>query len=422
MTATVPLRYLAEVNPPTREFDRLGWDESVTFMPLETVWADQRVDFSRRVAKSEVASGYTRFRDRDVLVPKVAPTFQAGRVVVATIGTPAGAGTTELHVVRSRPDISDPRFLAYVCRSAPFLAEGVSTFQGVAGLQRVPDEFVKSFPVASMNLDEQRRIADFLDTETAHIDGLVDARARQIDVLEERTLGVLAEQVAGRDALGERVSTGWAWMPEIPAAWTSGPVFAYFDVRLGKMLNPERAAGEHQRPYLRNANVHWYAIDADDLAEMSFAPDERRRYRVERGDLLVCEGGAGVAEAGVWASEVDEIYFQKSLHRCRATTGLPVEWLMYWLRLAKHSGAFAADGNLATIPHLTGDQLGSYRIPIPNDAPRRLVAIESSLASASAAAGVLAQSINLLRERRQALITAAVTGGLDVTTVRRVSA
>jgi len=195
VTATVPLRHLAEVNPPTREFDSLGRDESVTFMPLETVWADQRVDFSRRVPKREVASGYTRFRDRDVLVPKVAPTFQAGRVVVATIGTPAGAGTTELHVVRSRPDISDPRFLAYVCRSAPFLAEGVSTFQGVAGLQRVPDEFIKSFPVASMNLDEQCRIADFLDTETARIDHLLTLRVRQEAALAAQHDAAITESI-----------------------------------------------------------------------------------------------------------------------------------------------------------------------------------------------------------------------------------
>jgi type I restriction enzyme S subunit len=334
---------------------------------------------------------------------------------VGTIGTLAITATWNQALVgiEAHPEIADSRFIAYWLEH---LRPTFSALFRTNTQENLNAEQVGNLPFPEVPLDEQRRIADFLDTETTHIDGLVDARTRQIDVLEERTLGVLAEQIAGRDAFGERVSTGWQSMPEIPAAWTVGPVFAYFDVRLGKMLNPERATGLHQRPYLRNANVHWYAGDADDLSEMSFAPDERARYRVERGDLLVCEGGAGVAEAGVWASEVDEVYFQKSLHRCRATTDLPVEWLMYWLRLAKHAGTFAADGNLATIPHLTGDQLGSYRIPIPNDAPRRLAAIESSLASASAAADVLARSIDLLRERRQVLITAAVTGQLDVTT------
>ena len=78
MADTVRLRFLAEVNPPTPAFDRIADEELVTFMPLETVWADGRADTSRARPKAEVSTGYVRFMEGDILSPKVTPTFQAG--------------------------------------------------------------------------------------------------------------------------------------------------------------------------------------------------------------------------------------------------------------------------------------------------------------------------------------------------------
>lgn len=300
-------------------------------------------------------------------------------------------------------------------------AFGSGLFAAVAGgasIYHLSAERVRGLAVPVPPLDEQRRIADFLDTETARLDALIDARHQQVTLLQEQAMATIAAVVSGTDTAGPRVATPWPWMPSLPATWTTGPVYGYYDVQLGKMLNPERASGPNRRPYLRNANVHWFEIDTGDLAEMSFEPQERLRYRVEPGELLVCEGGAGVAEAAVWPGEQPEIYFQKSLHRCRARTDLSVEWLMYWLRLAKACGVFDADGNLATIPHLTGEQLASYRIPIPRDGPLRVARIGDALDRISAAVRRLQASVILLAERRQTVITAAVTGQLDVATAR----
>ena len=321
-------------------------------------------------------------------------------------------------LIRFRPRPStDPRFLAYVAESTPF-QDAVQADAISSTIQNFNAERYANIKVPNPPLDEQRRIADFLDTETARLDGLAAARIEQFGSLRERALAVLADELCGRGEPGRRIATGWPWMPDLPAAWDVGPVFAYYDVQLGKMLNQERASGRHQRPYLRNANVHWYDIDTTDLAEMSFEPEERRRYRVEVGDLLICEGGAGVAEAAIWQGDVPEIYFQKSLHRCRPIGDLPSEWLMHWLRLAKAAGVFTADGNLATIPHLTGEQLRSYRIPIPIDGAAWVARIRAALARTDSAAEALKESVEVMKERRQALITAAVTGQLEVTTAR----
>ncbi len=304
------------------------------------------------------------------------------------------------------------RWLYYVLLAIDL--KGPSQDVGVPGLSR---EFAYSTLIpAPPPLEEQRRIADFLDAETSRIDQLVSARKRQIQLLEDRNLAAIGSMLSGAGCDGPRRATGWDWLPEVPATWGIGPIYAYFDTELGKMLNPERAGGDRQRPYLRNANVGWFKINTDDVATMEFTPSEVRRYSLNPGDLLVCEGGAGVAEAGVWDGRIDDCYFQKSLHRVRSRGELPVEWLMYWLRLAKTSGVFDAGGNLATIPHLTGEQLRRYRIPIPV-APQPLIEeLSSTMDSVSSACSTLLSALHLLSERRQALITAAVTGQFDVTT------
>ena len=65
---------IAEVNPSVPEFDDIADSESVTFMPLEACWPDGRADTSRRAKKADVGAGYTRFRDGDVILPKITPT------------------------------------------------------------------------------------------------------------------------------------------------------------------------------------------------------------------------------------------------------------------------------------------------------------------------------------------------------------
>jgi type I restriction enzyme S subunit len=307
----------------------------------------------------------------------------------------------------------NPSFLRHALASR-VTQETINMLKGGMGVPHLFQWDINRLPIPLPPEEEQRRIADFLDAETARFEALAYKRAKQIEGLAERELALIVDMLSGGCKSGNGKPTGWPWLPEIPTEWSVGPVYAYFSTELGKMLNAERASGPDQRPYLRNANVHWYTIDTDDLASMDFSPDEVSRYSVRQGDLLVCEGGAGVAEAAVWDGRLQECYFQKSLHRVRRAGPVPVEWLMYWLRLAKACGVFEAEGNIATIPHLTGEQLRQYRIPIPSDGDSLVKRAGEEIARLTSVRTKLMQAQNLLAERRQALITAAVTGQIDV--------
>lgn len=385
-------------------------------LPLLTVVSALGVavrDLSEGRAPSEDLSAYRVVAPGDLVVNKLWARFGAyGVSPCAGIISPA---YWVLDVDQSRVY---PPYLHHLLRSAPYLAEiGRISRNLPPNSYDLSWEQFRAVPVALPDLQEQRRIADFLNDQVALLDRALGLRHQQLTLSAERDVAVMADALSGgRQAV---VSTGTAWLPMIPRSWTLAPVRALYEVLLGKMLNPERAGGSHPKPYLRNANVHWFDVSHEDLAVMSFEPGEQARFRVHPGDLLVCEGGAGVAEAGVWRGEVDEVYYQKSLHRVRSTGHLPVEWLMYWLRVAKYAGQFESAGNLATIPHLTGEQLRAYRIPVPPPGQVPLPSLERQVREASDLRHLQRRSAGLLQERKQALVTAAVTGQLDVTTSRR---
>lgn len=119
----IKLHHVAQINPSTPEFDRLLPTSEIPFVPLEAVWRTG-VLLSRRRPKSEVDFGYTRFREGDILVPKITPTFQADRSVIAEgLDSGVAAGTTELHVVRVGAEV-DVRYIRYLFSSRPFLHGG----------------------------------------------------------------------------------------------------------------------------------------------------------------------------------------------------------------------------------------------------------------------------------------------------------
>ena len=191
---TPRLRHLAEINPSVPGWGQIPDDRLLTFVPLEAVWPRQ-IDFSRSRPKSETSTGYTRFMEGDIIVPKITPTFEADRSTWVN-GCPTSilTGTTELHVVRAGPRL-EPRYLDYLFSSHRFLQEGVCQMIGVAGQKRISDEWLRNYRIPIVALEAQRRIADYLDTETTHIDALISKKRHLIKLLEERWRFAVKQQM-----------------------------------------------------------------------------------------------------------------------------------------------------------------------------------------------------------------------------------
>lgn len=195
MTKTVPVWQYAEVNPATPEFKTLYEGAEVSFMPLETIWPGGRADYSSTVAWS-VKLSYSQFRQGDILVPKITPTFEAGRTIIAEIPTELGLASTEVHVVRPN-DSADARFLQYCFQSLPFLDEGAHSLQGVGNLRRITPRFVQEHRVLDATIDLQHAIADYLDRETGETDAMIAKLDELAATLETRRRSLVLNVLDG---------------------------------------------------------------------------------------------------------------------------------------------------------------------------------------------------------------------------------
>ena len=136
--------------------------------------------------------------------------------------------------------------------------------------------------------------------------------------------------------------------------------------QLGKMLNAKNQTGNHQRYYLANRNVQWFSLDFEDFRMMDFDEADRKKYALQDGDLLVCEGGE-IGRCAVWHNEIEDCYIQNAVHRVRCNpdliTPLFLGHILYYH--AQENGFSDIIGSKATIAHLPADKLKAMKIFVP---------------------------------------------------------
>jgi restriction endonuclease S subunit len=416
--AVTRLKFAAIVNPTkgNSDFDK-GSEQEVTFLPMERVSNDGKIDTSLKRPINDLWSGFTYFEEGDIIIAKITPCFENGKgAYLENLGSPVGFGSTEFHVLRPIEGTGEGKYLYYLTYSHAFRKVGEAFMTGAAGQKRIPTDFVSEYPLALPPLDEQRAIAAYLDRKTAAIDALVAKKRRLIERLAELRAAVIHRAVTkGLDPDAPMKDSGIEWLGEVPEGWEIAPLYARYEVQLGKMLDTKRIRGNNLAPYLRNVDVQWDHINTMDLPEMDFSEENRKKYRLRKGDILVCEGGE-VGRAAIWKEELDECFYQKALHRLRPYRDEFPRFIFYVLRTAAHLGVFQAVGNPNTIFHLTAEKLRTHRFPFPPLDEQRAIAAYLDRKT-SEIDGLIEREerlIERLAELRAALISEAVTGKIDV--------
>jgi type I restriction enzyme S subunit len=308
-----------------------------------------------------------------------------------------------------------PRFVFYLLdRNHVFLSHD----DGFNQTHLSNDVFTK-FPLLVPSPAEQIAIAAFLDAETAKIDELVAEQRRLIELLKEKRQAVISHAVTkGLNPKVPLKSSGIEWLDDVPQHWSIAAVRFRYTVQLGKMLDTEKITGKHLKPYLRVFDVQWGEINVEDLPQMDFDPSVRERFRLTLGDLLINEGGSYPGRSAIWNGELEECYFQKALHRlrpCNPTTDT-TRFFFYIMAWATAFGVFTAGGNESTIEHLPAEKFRKYRFAFPPMSEQLAIAnfLDRELSRLDALTNEAEHAIELLQERRTALISAAVTGKIDV--------
>ncbi|HCD1253338.1 TPA: restriction endonuclease subunit S [Citrobacter freundii] len=261
-------------------------------------------------------------------------------------------------------------------------------------------------------------IASGLDRETARFDALIAKKTRFIELLKEKRQALITHAVTkGLNPKAKMKASGVEWIGEVPEHWAVCKLSYRYSVELGKMLDEKRITGQHPIPYLRNKDVQWDSINTAELPVMDIAPNEHERYTVRNGDLLVCEGG-DIGRSAVWRGSDNVIGYQKALHRLRSLSPDKdcVEFYVYVLGAAKRNGVFEEGETKSTISHLPAEKFREYRFAFPpvDEQIEIMTSLKQTLGRIDLLTEKTQRSIDLLRERRAAFITAAVTGQIDL--------
>ena len=208
--------------------------------------------------------------------------------------------------------------------------------------------------------------------------------------------------------------SGIEWIGEIPEGWKVSKVSTFFDIQLGKMLQPSQEnESDTYESYLCAANLGNNKLKMEPLKQMWFSREDKEKFSVRCGDLLVVEGG-DVASSDIIAEPVHGLYIQNALHRVRSRNGFELRFLRYYLSIAKASGHIDLICNKATIAHFTKDKFGALPyVVVPLEEQKRIADyLDSECARIDAVIEQTRASIEEYKKLKQAVITQAVTKGI----------
>ncbi len=175
MKAVASLKDICTIAPSKSEVNNLHLKgKEVSFLPMEDLSIGLKNVIPQKCrAIEEVTGSYTFFAEGDILLAKVTPCFENGKLGIATnLVNGIGFGSSEFIVIRPNIARVIPSYLYYRLQDGSFRKEGRTLMIGACGLKRLPKSFVANTSLYLPSLPEQQRIVDILDREFAKIDAL----------------------------------------------------------------------------------------------------------------------------------------------------------------------------------------------------------------------------------------------------------
>ena len=149
---------------------------------------------------------------------------------------------------------------------------------------------------------------------------------------------------------------------EIPESWVWCKFQDIANSELGKTMNKASDKGG-EVPYLCSINVYWDKVDLSNVKVAPFSIAEKEKYLLQKGDLLICEGGE-VGRCAIWSND-KTMYYQNALHRVRFYGDISSKFIQNVIRIYKTMGIIDKNSKGMTIKHFTKTALNSLYVPLP---------------------------------------------------------
>jgi len=405
------LRFLVRRSLTDGQRQALAQASQVSFLPMEAIGEQGKLDLSGIRDTDQVSTGYTLFFEGDVVVAKITPCFENGKgALVKGLTNGVGFGTTELHVLSPGPELN-ARFLYYVTASHSFRKLGEAGMTGAAGQKRVPEDFVRDYPILCPPLPMQRAIADYLDRETGRLDALVAAKERVLELLVEKRRALITRAITrGLNPNAPLRDSGLPWLGQIPKHW---------ETKRAKWLFTERdERSETGDEELLSLRMELGLVPHNDVSEKTTRSEELIGYKkcstreIVINRMRASSGLVAIApQDGLVSPDYAVFKVSEDAYPEYFTLLFKTSLLQTVFRTASKGLGTGSSGFLRLYSE---DFLGFWLPAPPKQDQEAIVAhIERETGKLDALRSATERTVALLKERRAALIAAAVTGQLD---------
>jgi len=362
--------------------------------------------------ESEFQGDGIAFECGDILFGKLRPYL--AKVYLADA---SGEAVGDFHVLRPNRTLL-PRYIQYQLLSRDFIAAvDASTFG--SKMPRVSWDFLSNMPLLVPSYEEQLSIATFLDRETSKIDALIAEQEKLLALLAEKRQATISRAVtSGLDPDVPMKHSGVAWLGQVPAHWRVCPL--KYLARIGNGSTPSRDNpkywAEEGYPWLNSSVANLDEVTRADQFVTSLALEECHLPIIEPPAVLV-----GITGQGKTRGMATKLLFEATVNQHLAyikpnEDALTVSFLLRALEMAYEHLRTESDGAGSTKGAITCQQLGQLAIPLPDIREQGSIAafLHTETAKLDTLYAEAQRAIELLKERRSALIAAAVTGKIDV--------
>lgn len=310
-------------------------------------------------------------------------------------------------------------FFKYFLKSAPYIQALQSTTNLVRDGQALRYGNFTQVPLPVFDFDEQENIGKFLDHETAKIDTLIEQQQQLIQLLKEKRQAVISHAVTkGLNPNAPMKDSGVEWLGEVPAHWDVS--------RIKNIVSIPVTDGPHETPNFIDAGIPFVSAEAVSSGEVDFSKIRgyiseeankfySKKYSPKKYDIYMVKSGAttGVT-AIVETDEVFNIWSPLAVIRC----GVIYEpyFVLNFMRSEPFQEAVKLNWSFGTQQNIGMGVIENLYVTCPPRSEAEEIAryLQSEDRKFKAVVSIAYDAIQLMQERRTALISAAVTGKIDV--------
>jgi len=411
-----PIKYLCELNARVLPEDT-DPNTEIFYIDIGSVNPDGSWTTSEPMIFNQAPSRARRvLRNGDVLISTVRTYLRA--ITYIDKISENFICSTGFAVLSAKKDVN-PKFLAHWVRSTYFVAEIVARSVGVS-YPAINATDIGNLPFPILSLDEQRTIAAFLDSETERIDTLITKKERQIELLQEKRTALISHAITrGLNPDVKMKDSGVEWMGEIPEHWEI--------LAIKRITNVPITDGPHETPELLDEGIPFISAEAIKNDKVDFAKMRgyisledhakfSRKYKPQRGDIYLIKSGATTGNVAFVDTD-DEFNIWSPLAAIRPDSKKAITpFVFFFMKSKNFFQSIELGWSYGTQQNIGMNVIENIPIALPPLEEQESIAalLNTKTIRIDEIASKVKNGIDLLQEYRTTLISAAVTGKIDV--------